>query len=71
MRRSGRHAGSLTPEPMLQYSARQAQHIARRALTALEHFLHIEAASGIILLIAVAASLLWANSPFADVYHHL
>jgi Na+:H+ antiporter, NhaA family len=56
---------------MLQQSARHAQRIARKALTALEHFLHIEAASGIILLIAAAAALLWANSPFADTYHHL
>jgi Na+:H+ antiporter, NhaA family len=56
---------------MLQQSARQAQHIARKALTALEHFLHIEAASGIILLIAAALALFWANSPFADAYHHL
>lgn len=56
---------------MLQQSARQLQHIARRARTALEHFLQIEAASGIVLLICAAAALLWANSPFSEAYHHL
>ncbi|MFM0139821.1 Na+/H+ antiporter NhaA [Caballeronia grimmiae] len=56
---------------MLQHSAQRAQRIAHKAFTALEHFLHIEAASGIILLVAAAAALLWANSPFAAAYHHL
>ncbi|MDR5883800.1 Na+/H+ antiporter NhaA [Caballeronia sp. LZ032] len=56
---------------MLQQSARQFRHIARKARTALEHFLQIEAASGIILLICAAAALFWANSPFGEAYHHL
>ncbi|SEK14271.1 sodium/proton antiporter, NhaA family [Paraburkholderia tropica] len=45
--------------------------IAKQAFTALEHFLHVEAASGIILLIAAAIALIWANSPFAGSYHEL
>jgi len=42
-----------------------------RALTALQHFLHVEAVSGVVLLVAAAAALLWANSPFAHSYHDL
>ncbi|WP_042266852.1 Na+/H+ antiporter NhaA [Paraburkholderia heleia] len=44
------------------------RHIAKRAFTALEHFLHVEAASGIILLVAAAMALIWANSPLAHSY---
>jgi NhaA family Na+:H+ antiporter len=49
----------------------RAHHIARQAFTALEHFLHIEAASGIVLLAAAAVALIWANSPYAHGYHDL
>jgi NhaA family Na+:H+ antiporter len=45
--------------------------LARKAFTALEHFLHVEAASGIILLAAALFALVWANSPFAHEYHAL
>lgn len=40
-------------------------HLASRPL---ERFLHIEAASGIILLVAAALALIWANSPWAQSY---
>lgn len=40
-----------------------------RALTTLQHFLHVEAVSGVVLLAAAAAALLWANSPYAHSYH--
>jgi NhaA family Na+:H+ antiporter len=42
--------------------------IQRRLLAPLERFLHIEAASGVLLLLAAAAALLWANSPWAAGY---
>lgn len=42
--------------------------VARLAGRPLERFLGIEAASGILLLIATAIALAWANSPWADVY---
>lgn len=42
-----------------------------RALTTLQQFLHVEAVSGVVLLVAAAAALLWANSPFAQSYHDL
>lgn len=41
-----------------------------RVLSALERFLRVEAASGLVLLAATAAALIWANSPVADSYHH-
>lgn len=49
----------------------RAQIIAERAFSTLERFLHIEAVSGIVLLLAAAAALIWANSPFAHSYHAL
>jgi NhaA family Na+:H+ antiporter len=48
-----------------------AQRIADKAFSALDKFLHIEAVSGIVLLIAAAAALTWANSPYASSYEHL
>ncbi|KAA9001780.1 Na+/H+ antiporter NhaA [Affinibrenneria salicis] len=42
-----------------------------RAVTTLARFLHIEAVSGAVLLIAAAAAFIWANSPFAAGYHAL
>lgn len=48
-----------------------ARRVADKAFSALEHFLHIEAVSGIVLMIAAAVALIWANSPAADSYHHL
>jgi NhaA family Na+:H+ antiporter len=46
-----------------------AHRIAVRVMAPLERFLRIEAASGIVLLLAALAGLLWANSPWADAYH--
>ncbi len=41
---------------------------ARRALAPVERFLAIEAASGILLLVAAAIALVWANSPWRESY---
>lgn len=49
----------------------RAQQLAERAFANLERFLHIEAVSGIVLLIAAIAALIWANSPAADSYEAL
>ncbi|MBY4594811.1 Na+/H+ antiporter NhaA [Ottowia caeni] len=49
----------------------RAQLLAERAFATLERFLHIEAASGVVLLIAAAVALIWANSSFTDSYHAL
>ncbi len=49
---------------------RPGELLAGRAFSALQHFLHIEAASGVILLLAAVIALLWANSPWAATYEH-
>lgn len=46
------------------------QVLTEKALSALERFSHIEAVSGIVLLIAAVIALIWANSPAADSYEH-
>ena len=70
---SGRHAESvcqmdLRPSPN---NLPRAQFLAERAFATLQHFLHVEAVSGVVLLIAAAVALIWANSPFANSYHAL
>ena len=47
----------------------RAQRLAEQALATLQRFLHVEAVSGVVLLFAAAAALIWANSPFAHGYH--
>lgn len=49
----------------------RAHILAARAFQALDRFLHVEAASGIVLLLAALFALAWANSPAAESYHHL
>ncbi|WP_424810754.1 Na+/H+ antiporter NhaA [Roseococcus sp. YIM B11640] len=49
----------------------RAQRVAERAFRRFEAFLHVEAASGIVLLAAAAAALVWANSPYAHAYDAL
>lgn len=49
----------------------RARLLTERARYSVERFLHIEAVSGIALLIAALVALLWANSAFADSYHAL
>ncbi|MBV6272410.1 Na+/H+ antiporter NhaA [Alcaligenaceae bacterium CGII-47] len=49
----------------------RVQVLAERGFATLERFLHIEAVSGIVLLIAAAIALIWANSPLAHSYHAL
>ena len=45
--------------------------VGARFFSAVERFLHVEAAGGVALLIAAAVALAWANSPWADSYHAL
>jgi Na+:H+ antiporter, NhaA family len=49
----------------------QTQLLAERAFATLQRFLHVEAVSGVVLLIAAAVALIWANSPLAHGYHAL
>ena len=39
-------------------------------LSPLQEFLRIEAAGGILLLACTVIAVVWANSPWADAYHH-
>lgn len=45
--------------------------IAERAWLTFEKFAHVEASSGIVLLVAAVVALLWANSPWHGSYHEL
>ncbi len=58
-------------KPALRQDLPRAQILAERAFASLERFLHIEAVSGIVLLLAAVVALVWANSPLAESYHHL
>lgn len=49
----------------------RAQLLAEAALLKLERFAHIEATSGIVLLLAAVVALVWANSSFSHTYHDL
>lgn len=57
--------------PTSRHALPRSQLLAERAFATLERFLHIEAASGVVLLIAAGAALIWANSPAAHSYHAL
>jgi NhaA family Na+:H+ antiporter len=46
----------------------RAQILAQKSFARLQTFLHVEAVSGVVLLIAAVAALIWANSPFAQSY---
>jgi Na+:H+ antiporter, NhaA family len=48
-----------------------SQHLTERVVQTLERFLHIEAASGAVLIAAALLALIWANSPWASSYHAL
>lgn len=57
--------------PTPRHELPRAQLFTERAFATLERFIHIEAASGIVLMLAAAAALIWANSPLAHSYHAL
>lgn len=61
-------SGTPTIPPWAWLPARRVAVAVRRPI---ERFLHIEAASGIILIGAAAVALIWANSPWADSYDAL
>jgi NhaA family Na+:H+ antiporter len=48
-----------------------ARRVAEKILRPLERFLHVEAASGIVLLVAALVALVWANSPWSSSYEAL
>jgi NhaA family Na+:H+ antiporter len=42
-----------------------------KVIAPVSKFIHLEYTSGIVLLLSVVAALIWANSSYADSYHHL
>ena len=50
---------------------RGATQLARSVKGSIDRFLHVEAAGGIVLLAAAAIALVWANSPWSDMYDRL
>lgn len=62
------HGSDTTHPPGSWAPARQ---LVRRAWAPVERFLAVEAAGGIILLVAAALALVWANSPARDTYSAL
>lgn len=61
------HKGSGAPPEAIEWVHRSAL----RVMEPMSRFLHLEAASGILLLIAAAVAMIWANSPWASVYDAL
>lgn len=60
------------PHPSIPPEAwRPARRLAEALRRPIERFLHVEAAGGIILLVAAAIALLWANSGWHDGYERL
>jgi NhaA family Na+:H+ antiporter len=49
----------------------RSDRLVARAVQPLVRFLHVEAAGGVLLLLATAVALVWANSPWADRYESL
>lgn len=45
------------------------RNMARKVRGPVEHFLHLEAAGGMVLLLAAAVALIWANSAWSHSYH--
>ncbi|MDB6041613.1 MAG: Na+/H+ antiporter NhaA [Gammaproteobacteria bacterium] len=56
---------------MHRHSSAAAKPFSGRIFSSLERFLHVEAASGIVLLAAAVLALSWANSPLASSYEAL
>lgn len=60
---------SVPPAPPEAWTAGRSA--ARRVLAPVERFLHIEAASGVVLMLAAVIAIAWANSPYRASYEHL
>ena len=56
-----------TPRPLVA----GRRHARRLVVEPIRAFLDIEASSGIVLVLAAVAALVWVNSPWSDAYHHL
>lgn len=59
------------PQSVPPGASSRAQKFARQLVNRIEKFLHVEASSGIVLLIAAMIAMVWANSAWAPQYEHL
>jgi NhaA family Na+:H+ antiporter len=70
-------AAEIDPASRLNRSFLDSDHAAaRRLVKPVQRFLHLETAGGVVLLLAAVVALVWANSPFREVYegfihHHI
>ena len=62
------HAGRPPHPPIPPEVSGPASRLAESVVRPIERFLHVEAASGIVLLAVALAALAWANSPWRDLY---
>ena len=60
---------ALEPSPLTWIGS--DRRLARRIGRPMLRFLRIEAAGGVVMLLAAAVALIWANSPWSDSYHEL
>jgi NhaA family Na+:H+ antiporter len=58
-------------QPVAPETWEPARRVAEKIFRPLERFLHVEAASGIVLLVAAVVALIWANSPWSSSYEAL
>ena len=71
IRRSGRRREGLCLDQPRSHRSNSPPHLPRRLLKPLERFFRIEASSGIVLLAATVAAMLWANSRWHVSYESL
>jgi NhaA family Na+:H+ antiporter len=64
--KSSKEQASIPPEAW-----RPAAKFAKSLVGPVERFMHVEASSGIVLLVAAVVALVWANSPWGESYTHL
>lgn len=62
---------TLTDFPVPPGASRPVRNAALRVTAPVEHFLHQQTASGLLLLAMAVIALVWANSPWGDSYAHL
>lgn len=60
-----------SPDSLPPGASHRARRLARMLARPVEKFLHVEASSGILLMVAAVIALVWANSPWAPTYNHL
>lgn len=55
----------------MSYTNKNLEKAFQSAMQPVHSFMHMEAAGGILLILATLVALIWANSPWHEVYHHI